>query len=579
MEKKNPRTVKPIPGLAKASPIDTLPEPISGPESGSKSRVVGEWPERYADLVALYAAVTRIGTTLEWDPFLKETLDAAIGLANADSGALMLIDEATGDLYVASARNLPDAALTQARVKTGEGVLGRIARQLQPSLLLERAQIDEYPEFFPKDRIASSVCAPLDQPGMHGLRELLGVFVLNRHMGAPAFTQDDARLVSAYCTQASKSFQILNSYRRMQRRAVQLENLIEISQNLIASLQVDVVLRSIIDRAVELLGCESGSLLLVDAETQELVFKVAVGPAGAKLVNTRLPPGAGIAGAVVRDGVSLIVHDAKADPRHYHEVDASTALETRAILCVPLINKGRVLGVIELINKANGMPFENEDRDLLAAFAAQGAIALENARLYSDLRSAFADTVRIIVNALDARDTYTAGHTGRVTEMALATAREMNWTLEQLDNLQIGAVLHDIGKIGISDSVLHKPTALTPDEYREMMRHPILGAKMLEGVAALRPMLPYILYHQERYDGLGYPFGLRGKEIPLEGRILAVADAFDAITSNRPYRQSLSEADALLEIQRNRGTQFDPDVVDAFQRALQKKPAPAAHGD
>ena len=562
--------VKPFSDHARQSQIDTLPEPISGPESISKPVVAGEWPVQFADLVALYAAVTRIGTTLEWDPFVKEMLDAAVGLANADSGALMLLDEAAGDLYVASAWNLPEGSLPQNRVRIGEGVWGRVAEQLQPSLL-ERAQIDAFSDLFPKELVACAICAPLHRSGVGEGTPLQGVLVLTRHLGAPDYTQDDVRLVSAYCTQASKALQNVRSYRRIQRRAAQLEKLIDTSQDLIASLQVDVVLRSIIDRAVEMLDCEAGSLLLVDADTQELVFKVAVGPAGAQLVNTRLPPGAGIAGTVAQNGWPLIVNDAKADSRHYGEVDVNTAHETRSILCVPLMNKGHILGVVELLNKVNGTPFQDDDRDLLAAFAAQSAVALENARLYSDLRSAFADTVRIIANALDARDAYTAGHTSRVTELALATAREMNWTPEQLDHLQIGALLHDIGKIGISDSILFKPTELTEDEYGEMMRHPIVGAKMLEGVAALRPMLPYILYHQERYDGLGYPFGLKGTEIPLEGRILAVADTFDAMTSDRTYRRGLSETEAIAEILHNRGTQFDPDVVDAMQRSLLKK--------
>jgi putative nucleotidyltransferase with HDIG domain len=235
---------------------------------------------------------------------------------------------------------------------------------------------------------------------------------------------------------------------------------------------------------------------------------------------------------------------------------------------VPLTNKGHTLGVIEIVNKVNGIPFDDEDRDLLSTFAVPGAIAIENAQLYSDLRNTFADTVRIIANAVEARDPYTWGHTGRVTQLAIKTAREMGWSREQLEILEIGGLLHDIGKIGISDTILNKPTELTEDEKNEMKRHPVVGAKMLEGVAALRPMLPCILYHQERYDGAGYPFGLRGDEIPLEARILAAVDSFDAMTSDRPYRKGLSEEQANAEILRNRGTQFDPNVVDALMRVL-----------
>ncbi len=568
----------PPPDSGKANPIDTLPEPISAPESISKHRVADELQVDHDDLVALYVAVTRLSRTMEWEPLLEETLDAAIHLANADSGALMLVDAREGDLRIVAVRNLPAALLTSARVQIGEGTVGSVVKQRQSLLLSAREQIDGYPDAFPKDQIASSLCAPLHRPGTHDAQELQGALILNRRAGVPAFSLDDLRLISAFCTQASTALQNAHSYRRMQHRAVQFENLIDISQNLIASLRVDVVLRSIIDRAVELLSCEAGSLLLVDAETRELVFKVAVGPAEEQLIDTRLPPGVGIVGAVARDGKPLIVNDAKADPRHYGKVDTHTTLKTQSLLCVPLINKERILGVIEVMNKVNGTPFDDDDRDMLAAFAVQGAIALDNARLYSELRSAFADTVQVIANALDARDPSTAGHTARVTELAMTTAREMGWSREQLDILQIGALLHDIGKIGISDTILFKPSELTADEYRAMMRHPILGAKMLENVATLRPMLPYILYHQEWYDGMGYPFGLKGNEIPLEGRILAVVDTYDAMTSDRPYRQRLSEQQAMEEILRNRGTQFDPDIVDALVRAIQEKNAPREHG-
>ncbi len=556
----------------KSFPIDTYPEPISPPES-IKPKNIDELPLGYAELAALHSATTRLNATLEWEPLLKETLDAAIQLARADDGVLMMVDDVSDDLYVAAAPNFPDAVAARTRIKPDEGAVGLVARQLGLLLLTSRAQIAECPAFLPKDQLTSVLCAPLHHPCACDEPEMLGILILIRRVGSPDLTHDDARLIREFCAPASAALQNARCYRKMQRRAVQLKNFVEISQSLMASLQVDVVLRSIIDRAVELLGCQAGSLLMVDPETSELVFKVVVGPAESKLIGTRLPPGAGIAGAVAQTGAPLIVNHAKADPRHYGEVDASTALTTQALLCVPLMDTSRAIGVVEVMNKTSGVPFDEEDRDLLAAFALQGAIALKNAQLYTDLRNTFADTVRLIANAVEARDQYTRGHTGRVTQLAIETARELGWSREQIEILEIGALLHDIGKIGISDAILRKPDDLTPDEYKEMMRHPVVGAKMLEGVAALRPMLPYILYHQERYDGLGYPFGLRGNEIPLEGRILAAIDTFDAMTSNRPYRNGLSEEEAIAEIMRNRGTQFDPDVVDALLRALQSRKA------
>jgi putative nucleotidyltransferase with HDIG domain len=544
-----------------------LPEPISVPEPIVSAF---EWRQRYSDLLALYTAVTRLNSTREWEPLLNQVLDAAMTLARADAGSLMLADERTRELHIAAARNLPDDVIRRARVKIGDGVTDCLAQNSEPVLLVGSEQVGRSPNCAPNHPISSSICAPLAIPGERESKGLAALLVLDRRLEASVFTENDVQLVAAFCAQAAKMLVSARSYRQMSRRAVQLEHLVEISQKLIASLDVDVVLRSIIDRAVELLQCQAGSLLLVDQETHELVFKVAVGPAGEKLVDTRLPPGVGIVGAVAKEGRPLIVNDAKADPRHYRKVDDNTRLTTHSLLCVPLINKERTIGVVEVMNKSNGLPFDDEDCQLLVAFALQGAIALDNARLYSDLRRAFADTVRIIANALESRDPYTAGHTGRVTQIALATAQELGWAREQLQILEIGALLHDIGKIGVADSILYKPTELTQDEYAMMKQHPILGAKMLEGVAALRPMLPYILYHQERYDGKGYPFGLAGNEIPIEGRILAVADTFDAMTSDRPYRKGLSAEEAIAEIERNRSAQFDPDVVDAFQRAMRK---------
>jgi putative nucleotidyltransferase with HDIG domain len=317
------------------------------------------------------------------------------------------------------------------------------------------------------------------------------------------------------------------------------------------------------------LNCEAGSILLIDPETNELVFRVVTGPASEHLEGTRLPRDVGIAGEVVRTGKPLIVNNVQSDPRHYKEIDHRTSHSTLMLLAVPLVTRDRILGVIEVLNKKGGVPFNDEDCAALTALAVPSAIALENAQLYSDLRQAFMDTVRVIANAVEARDPYTAGHTSRVTRIASEIARELQWSREQLENLEIGALLHDIGKIGVPDMILRKPDSLTSDEYVAMQQHPVVGTQMLKGVSILQPALAYILYHHERYDGTGYPFGLSGKEIPIEGRLLTVADTFDAMTSDRPYRQALSHEEALAEIVRHRGTQFDPEIVDALLRAYE----------
>ena len=185
-----------------------------------------------------------------------------------------------------------------------------------------------------------------------------------------------------------------------------------------------------------------------------------------------------------------------------------------------------------------------------------------------ELENLFVDALLSLANAVEARDDYTGNHVGRVARRAVATGREMGLSGDGLRHLWVGALLHDIGKIAVPDDILRKPGRLTPEEYEVMKRHPEIGAAIMSRSAFLRPALPAVLHHQERWDGAGYPAGLRGEEISLQGRIIAVVDTYDAIVSSRPYRAKRSPEEALAEIERCSGSQFDPAVVAAFERAL-----------
>jgi len=558
----------PLP-LDENSIANYFPEPPAPPEP-LVSHATREMWQHSADLEALFNASATLGSTLEWDALLKQILTTALQLVKGNSGSIMLLDQTQEKLVITASVNLPSDIVNQTHIRIGEGIVGLVAQNRQPLLLVGPVYAADYPQSFPKpDKIASSICMPLVKSNSDIPPALLGVLNLSRGIGAPPLTPDDLRLISAFGAAAVVAIENSRAFQDVRRRAAQSQHLSELSREIIKSLDVEQVLQSIMHRAVELLYCESGSLFLVDEATGELVFKVVVGPASQKLVNTRLPAGVGIVGISAKEGKPSIVNNAKADPRHYSIIDNDTLLTTRSILCVPLI-KDRVIGVLEVINKIDGTGFDEADCDMLTAFANQGALALANAQLYSEMRRSLADTVRIIANAVEARDTTTAGHTGRVTQFVQAVAQELGWSQDELDILEIGALLHDIGKIGVSDLILRKPENLTMEEYGEMKNHTVFGARMLTGVAALQPMLPYILYHHERYDGKGYPFGLKGDQIPIEGRLLTVADTFDAMTSRRPYRAGLTEEAAIAEIERNRGTQFDPVIVDALLAAHRK---------
>jgi len=181
-----------------------------------------------------------------------------------------------------------------------------------------------------------------------------------------------------------------------------------------------------------------------------------------------------------------------------------------------------------------------------------------------DTRTAHLQTVTMLANVIETRDPYTAGHLERVRRLALNLAFALNWNTEEIAILELGAILHDVGKIVVPSQVLKKTGPLTKEEWKLMRQHPEIGAKMLEGVDHLRAAIPYVLNHHEWWNGSGYPSGLKGLGIPLEGRLLAIVDAFDAMTTNRPYHSSMPAADALDELARYRGVYFDPDIVDAF---------------
>ncbi len=208
--------------------------------------------------------------------------------------------------------------------------------------------------------------------------------------------------------------------------------------------------------------------------------------------------------------------------------------------------------------------------DVLTILSSSAASTIVNRRLYNELQRSYLEAIRGLANAIEARDQYTAGHTDRVCRLASLIASEMGWSQAQLHNLTMGCTLHDIGKIGVPDSILSKPGPLSSEERDAMQRHPEVGLKIIGEIDLFRPAVSYIMAHHEWYDGTGYPKKLAGEAIPIEGRLLAVADTFDAIMSDRPYRRGRSFMTAVSELVRFKGTQFDPEIVDWFLKVLRE---------
>jgi HD-GYP domain-containing protein (c-di-GMP phosphodiesterase class II) len=312
----------------------------------------------------------------------------------------------------------------------------------------------------------------------------------------------------------------------------------------------------------QLIPAHNGVILLHVPGSDELVTEFV--RSGDKNVEVKIS--SSIVNRAYEHGEAIITYDAADDSRF--EAGASIISQNIAsAMCAPLTCQKECLGVIYVDTRGTTNAFVNSDLELLVALAGPAGVAIKNAQYVRMLEKAYEDTLLVLANAIELRDHYTVGHTWRVTNFTIEVAKELGWPEEKLKEVRMGGVLHDVGKIAVDDAILRKPDRLTDEEFEKIKVHPEKGAQLLRDVDFLVPLIPYCLYHHERYDGKGYPYGLAGEEIPIEGRAVAVGDTFDALTSNRPYRKGLDPEKAIKIIEENKGTQFDPDCADALIRS------------
>lgn len=347
--------------------------------------------------------------------------------------------------------------------------------------------------------------------------------------------------------------------------------LVKIGQAVAAEKDIDKLMQTIAEEARDAVQADRCTVFLYDKNTDELWSKVALGLGSHEL---RFNASQGLAGHVFRTGEIINIKDAYSDARFNKEIDLKTGYTTKTILCMPIRNiEQEIIGVFQILNKLSGY-FTQEDEDILVAIGSSAGISLENAKLFARQRElleeqkvVFDSFISTLAASIDARDKITAGHSTRVRMYSTLIAEKFNMPKEQLEIIQKAAALHDIGKIGIRDSVLQKEGKLTPEEYKHIQEHVEITHNILEKIHMsddFKMITEIACSHHEKYDGTGYYRHLKGEEIPFGGRILAVADVFDAITSKRHYRDKMPIQKVISILIGDSGTHFDKSIVDKF---------------
>lgn len=345
--------------------------------------------------------------------------------------------------------------------------------------------------------------------------------------------------------------------------------LVGVGSTINSTLGLKRVLEEVMDSIIALMNAERGFLMLKD-ESGGMSVQIARGIAQADLAKDSFAVSNSIIKKVVESGEAILTTNAQEDPR-FDQQASIAQYHLLSILCAPLKVKDVLIGVIYVDNRALSGIFQKDDFEIISSFSNQAAVAIENARLFDGLQAsneelqlAYQATLEGWVRALDLRDKETEGHTQRVTSLTIKLAQAMGITGDDLIHMRRGALLHDIGKMAIPDGILLKPASLTPEERALIQKHPVYAFEMLSPIKFLQPALDIPYCHHEKWDGTGYPRGLKAEQIPLSARIFAIADVWDALVSDRPYRKGLDPVEVKEKIKADSGSHFDPLVVEAF---------------
>jgi putative nucleotidyltransferase with HDIG domain/PAS domain S-box-containing protein len=517
--------------------------------------------QREREIEAIAAVSIALRTANTQAQMLPIALGQVMALLDAGGAALAMRDPDTEDLVIALGQG-EMAAQAGLRLPAGAGIGGQAVATGQPYITDDLTSDPHWYAVAWDSQARAAVCVPLITSS-----HILGVLWAVR---TTPFSAVEVRVLSAIAGIAASAIQRAGLHDQTEQRLQRLAALREIDNAIMQSLDLHTTLMLLLGHVTAQLGVDAADILLLSRGMNDLEYAAGRGFRSKAVEQVRLRLGEGHAGKAALERRLVAVPDIRSNPTPFGRRALLAAESFIAMFCVPLLAKGQVVGVLEVFHREPLNP-DAEWLSFLETLAGQAAIAVADALLFTDLQRSNTDmlvaydtTLEGWSAALDLRDKETEGHSQRVTDMALQLARALGVSDGELEHVRRGALLHDIGKMGIPDSILLKPDMLTDDEWVIMRQHPRHAYELLAPIAFLRQALDIPYCHHEKWDGTGYPRKLKGDVIPLSARIFAVVDVWDALRSDRPYRPGWPEAQVLDYIRDQAGKHFEPRVVEAF---------------
>ncbi len=512
-------------------------------------------------IIAVSAALRQATTRTE---IINMILDQVLDLFDADGTVLVLPDAQDEGFIIEMGRGSVGEKMIGVKIPLGKGVSNWVVANKKPYL---NNHIDQDSLFYLPELLGDSRCLVSVPLITH--EQAIGVMGIIRKVD---FVEQDLRLLTAIADIAASAIHRITLYEQTEQQLKRLIALHQIDLAITTNTDLNITLDVILKSVKEELGVDAASILLLDPVTQILSYAAGIGFRTDNIERSRVKIGrrSCAARAAREERTSSVLNLGQEREKLDHRFAFLSGEDFMSHYATPLMVKGKVKGVLEIFHRGAIKP-EYSWLDYLETLATQSAIAIENASLFENLQRsnrelvlAYDATIEGWSRALDLRDRETEGHSQRVAEIALALADKMGMSAEEKLDLRRGALLHDIGKMGVPDDILLKSGSLTDADWEIMRQHPVFAYQMLSPIAYLKRALDIPYCHHEKWDGSGYPRGLKGEEIPLAARIFAVIDVFDGLTSDRPYRMAYSEEDAYCYIEEQAGKYFDPQVVKIF---------------